>query len=309
MRNQKDQHNDASRKRGRRGNLSANGAQIVALGPIDPLDCVALNNIDWFLQSYGFLMNLRCPEKGYRSSLTPAMESHIREKLEALRYTPLSKFYIKSDAAQQELPDLQLRGIRLERAIKMSHALLRIARRDRDLVRRVVLGYCLAVSDRMRVEFIDIRDAKRGRELIELVKNMRLPWLGIRLVGYSLAAEKGDPNEWLKIFGLKTTTPIDYVHAQNQSSRSELGHIAIDVRNFAAQRNSREFLEVMLVAAATELWRCVLPQINSVHHSGMEMMLDFSLPLENSRYRAFPETPFEKNVKHIGRTTAHPRWR
>lgn len=190
MKVDKGQCNHASRKRGRRGNIAANRDRILALGPIETIDCAALNNINWFSQSYGYLINLRYPEKGYRSGLTPAMESHIEVALEALRNTPLGKFYIESDAAQQELPDLQLRGIRLERAVQMSHALLRIARRDRDLVRRVVLGYCLAVSDRMRVEFTDIRDAKRGRELVKLVKNLRLPWLGIRPVGYSLGAEK-----------------------------------------------------------------------------------------------------------------------
>lgn len=129
MREDADRHKCLSRKRGRPGNLVANWDQITALGPIELLDCTALNNLDWFRQGHGYLINLLCPEKGYHSDLTPAMELHIKEQVLRLRETPMGKFFERSAAAPQDLPDLQLYGIRMERAIEMSRALLRITRR------------------------------------------------------------------------------------------------------------------------------------------------------------------------------------
>ncbi len=173
MREDADRHKCLSRKRGRPGNLVANWDQITALGPIELLDCTALNNLDWFRQGHGYLINLLCPEKGYHSDLTPAMELHIKEQVLRLRETPMGKFFERSAAAPQDLPDLQLYGIRMERAIEMSRALLRITRRDPYLVRSVVLGYTCAVSDRMRCELTDIEVAKYGEFLTRLVIGLR----------------------------------------------------------------------------------------------------------------------------------------
>jgi hypothetical protein len=168
----------------------------------------------------------------------------------------------------------------MERAIELSHALLRIARRDPYFVRLAVLGYCCAVSDRRRIILTDMRVVEYGQIIIGLVKELKLPWLEIRLVGYMVGDEKGHMKKWLEILKPGPTTQIDYVQAENQSSQAELEHIGIDIRNTVSKRNSLEFLEVMVIAASAEMWRCVWPQKRAVRRPDTQMIFGFSLSPE-----------------------------
>jgi hypothetical protein len=249
--------------------------QIIEQGPIEPLDLAQLNSADWFLRCHGYLQNLSCPEIDYQSGLTTAMESHIGEQLRRLKETPLNKLFKTSAANQMDLPDLRLSSNQIEQAIELSHALFRIARRDPYVVRCAVLGYCYAVSDRRRIRLTDLLVAEYGQTLVRLVKHLKLPWIEVRLIGYQVADEKGDLSAWLKVIKPGRNTRLEFVLAENQSSRAELGHIGIDIRNAESQRSSVAFFAVMVTAATTEIWRCVWLRQHAPRSLDVQSNFDF----------------------------------
>lgn len=283
MKVDEDQCSQVIRKRGRPANLLASWQQIIRQGPIEPLDCARLNCADWFLRSHGYLKNLSCPEIGYQSGLTMAMESHIGEQVRQLKKTPLGKFFKTSAANQMDLPDLRLSSSQMERAIELSRALLRITRRDPYFVRSAVLGYCEAVSDRRRIRLTDLRVAEYGKILIRLVKRLKLPSIEARLIGYQVQNEKGDLSKWLEMIKPGRDTPLEFILAENQSSRAECGHIGIDIRNTESQRSSAAFFSVMVTAATTEIWRCVWIRKRALQSS--DTQASFRFPLASQRLR------------------------
>jgi hypothetical protein len=124
-----------------------------------------------------------------------------------------------------------------------------------------VLGYLYAVDERLQVRLTGREYAPYGRVLISLVDQIvnRLysPWLCWRLVGFEIDGERKDPAGWFEDLGLKPTR-IPFTKPNAPGNRAELDHIRIDVCFAGGEsRLSREFCEVMLLAAVTELWRCV----------------------------------------------------
>lgn len=156
---------------------------------------------------------------------------------------------------------MTLTGVRRERAIELSRALLRLASRNPYLVRQVVMGYCHSVSVRMRVVLTDDADADFGRKLLKLVKELNLPQLSARIIGFSVGDEQANLTTWLQLLGLSSSTDIKSEPAHNSDNSAALRHVGIKLVCGKSKRASREFHEVMMVAAVIELWKCVTTSI------------------------------------------------
>jgi predicted O-methyltransferase YrrM len=94
----------------------------------------------------------------------------------------------------------------------------------------------------------------------QVVERLDQPWLGWRLVGFEVDGVKSDLASWLTELGLDSKTEVFHEKAKTPHNQAELDHLRIDVCLVQGQhRQSREFFEVMLLAAVTELWKCVGP--------------------------------------------------
>ena len=107
--------------------------------------------------------------------------------------------------------------------------------------------------------------APYGRVLISLVdqvaERLHSPWICWRLVGIEVDKERKDPRGWLRdlIFEPnRIPTNIPFINPKTPHNTAELDHILIKACFAGGKyRVSREFYEVMLLAAVTELWKCV----------------------------------------------------
>ncbi len=97
-----------------------------------------------------------------------------------------------------------------------------------------------------------------GRLLIELVHGLQIG-LKFHLVGFRLGCNLPDIGHWIRLLGLRTTTPVEFEAANNYESPARLNYVGIKVCWGGSSRASREWHEVALLAAITELWRSVTP--------------------------------------------------
>jgi hypothetical protein len=100
-------------------------------------------------------------------------------------------------------------------------------------------------------------DADFGRLLVELVRELHNSRLKFHLVGFRVGCNLPDVGRWIDFLGLPVTTPVDFETANNVESPTRLNHIGIKVCWGGSSRASQEWHEIALLAAVTELWRCV----------------------------------------------------
>jgi len=243
-------------KKGQPSNLALLSREDSLAEPIEWLDWPEVNNPTWFETILGHVHNLRYPRKDYASGHSRATTSHIDDAIRRLAETPAKKHFLPMTKHQPPVPDLRLSGARRDRAIEISRNLLDITRRDPYLIRFVATGYCWAAKESMRVYLKDQREADFGKHLILVVRDLKLSY---RLVGFDKEKEQTNSKEWLDWLDLIGNEVI-FEGVRDPSKPAELGHLAIDVMIPELTRKSREFHEVMLAAAAAELWRCVAPR-------------------------------------------------
>jgi hypothetical protein len=154
------------------------------------------------------------------------------------------------------LPPLHLSNEAWEQAVSLARKLMGVARRQPDLVRKVVLGYCFAATTHRYVIITDLNDAEYGEMLFKLLDELQLDGPVIRYVGFRTGSSQNDVQAMAKAFGLPSA-PEDYETANNLDSAARLNHIGIRVCWGDSHRSSPEWHQVAVLAAVTELWRCV----------------------------------------------------
>lgn len=231
--------------------------------PIYPLDYCRLNDPYWFERMQQLALDLHA--KPPNSTLTSQMVAQVDANIRKMERLPIGNQLKFDPRSQRKVPDLQMTGVRRARAIEISKALLDVTKEGPSLVRHAVLGYLYAVDDRMQIRLTDRQNAPYGRVLMSLVdqiaKRLRSPWLCWRLLGVEVDKEHKDPAGWFRDLGVEPSRIPDvfpFTRPKTPHNRAELDHIRIEVC-FAGggYRRSREFYEVMLLAAASELWKCV----------------------------------------------------
>lgn len=154
------------------------------------------------------------------------------------------------------LPPLHLSNEAWEKAVLLAQKLMGVARRQPYLVRSAVLGYCYAATTHRYVIITDANDAEYGRMLFTLVDELHLDGPALRYVGFRAGARRTDVPSLAKAFEFPSA-PHDYETANNLDSPARLNHIGIRVCWGNSRRSSPEWHQVAVLAAVTELWRCV----------------------------------------------------
>jgi hypothetical protein len=260
-------------KKGHPTNLALLTREDSLAEDIDWLHLPDLNASTWFEKISGYVNNLRFPEDEYLSGLSAAAILHIDDAFDRLATTAALKFFTDATPDKRLVPDLRLWGARRERCFKISRDLLIATRQDPHTMRYLATGYCWAAKDSMRVYLKDKKEAEFGIRFIRLVRTLNKEQ---RLTDFK---------EWRNVLEIPEPTEIECEGLRDQSSEAELEHFAIDVCIPGLKRKSREFHEVMLLAAAAELWRCVAPRKlefqQSMSFSSIDLCLDcphFSSP-------------------------------
>jgi len=244
-------------KRGRPPNLALLAREDSLAENIDWLHLPDLNASTWFEKVSNYVTNLRFSKNDYLSGLSEAAICHIDGAFGRLTTTVASKFFTDATPDKRLVPDLRLWGARRERCFKISRDLLIATRQDPYTMRYLATGYCWAAKDSMRIYLKDKKDAEFGIPFIRLVRALKL---SCRFVGFDKEQHRTDFKEWRDVLEIPEPTEVECEGLRDQSSEAELEHFAIDVCIPGLKRKSREFHEVMLMAAAAELWRCVAPR-------------------------------------------------
>ena len=138
------------------------------------------------------------------------------------------------------------------------HIIMHIGRRDPKFLKQVVSMYSHAVHKRMQVVMTSVDDAYLGQALVEFVKALKFPQIGIRLAGYKIGDQRSDIEIWRKGLGLPRDTQAHWVSAANQASSASMGHCGIEVIQTSKKghvRVSGAFHNVMILASVVEVWR------------------------------------------------------
>lgn len=255
-------------RRGPRGNLAQfyRDRSSELEQPISPLNYARIDEPDWFARTQHLVLNLRYGIKVDNLGFAPAMITHVVKSINQMAKVPIGNQFVVDPLTNCHYPDLQVSGVRRERAIELGKALMAVTRNDPYIIRHAVLGYLYAANDRMQVVLTGHQYAPYGRVLISLVGQIRErldhPWLTWRLVGFEVDGERGDLAGWLVDLSLEPDFHVEFTKANTAHNKGELDHIRIDVCSaLGKHRLSREFQEVMVLAAATELWKCVRPKV------------------------------------------------
>ncbi len=253
-------------KRGRLPNLGRfyreQAAQLKA--PTDPVNYCRLNDPDWFKRIQQVVLDLRNGVNRQYSGVSPTLVAMADVNIAQIAKLPIGNQFEVEPQSRRGFPALHIKGIRRDRAVELSQALLDVTIRDPYLARHGVIGYLYGVDKRMQVLITDHLYASYGRVLIDIVdqvvERLDQPWLSWNLVGFEVDGVKADLTTWLTELGLDTKTDVFHEKAKAPHNQAELDHIRIDVCLARGEnRQSREFYEVMLLAAVTELWKCVAP--------------------------------------------------
>lgn len=253
---------------------------------IIPLDGAVVNCAEWFQLYGGYIF--RTFSTGEATDLfdvPETMRTYIRGRLEQIAARPdeperLEGLEEPAGASKEKLdasPDVQLArwfepplnpslGFALpplhlsneawDRVVSLARKLMGVARRQPDLVRSVVLGYCYAATTHRYVIVTDANDAEYGEMLFRLVDELHLVGPVIRYIGFRAGAAQNDVPALAKGFGLPSA-PYNHETANNLNSPVRLNHIGIRVCWGDSHRASVEWHQVAVLAAVTELWRCV----------------------------------------------------
>jgi hypothetical protein len=154
------------------------------------------------------------------------------------------------------LPPLHFSNKEWDKAASLARKLMGVARRQPDLVRSAVLGYCYAAATHRYVIITDANDAEYGRMLFKLVDELHLDGPVIRYVGFRAGSWRNDVPALAKAFELPSA-PHHHETANNLGSPARLNHIGIRICWGDSRRPSLEWHQVAVLAAVTELWRCV----------------------------------------------------
>jgi hypothetical protein len=244
---------------------------------IEPLLVAPVNLSDWFPLFGGYIVRaFRTGEPTDKFDLPEPARQYIEQRLANLTTSrhvkvatnqvkgdkQLSRLLEKSDRPGLDLlsPASRLSKMQWGRACRLGSALMSLARRERYQVRSAVLGYCVAATTRRYVILTDKVDAKFGKQLIEVVRELHISDLKIHLVGFRVGRKLSDIDDWLRVLELPST-PVDFETANNTRSPARLNHVGIKVCWGASSRASQEWHEVALLAAITELWRSVTPSL------------------------------------------------
>lgn len=250
-------------------------------GIIEPLLVAPVNIADWFAVYGGYIYRaFRTGESSDSFSVPDPMRQYIEQRLTELTLVHGLKNVPRPIQADQQLsrlvdepadpdsknlkltlrsPSARLSKTGWERACRLGSALMSLARRRSSPVQSAVLGYCLAATTRRYVIMTGEQDAVYGRLLIELVRELHLKGLKVHLVGFRVGYNPPDIGRWLRILELRAMTSVEFEMANNVESMARLNHVGIKVCWGESSRASREWHEVALLAAITELWRCVAP--------------------------------------------------
>jgi hypothetical protein len=233
------------------------------------LDCA-----EWFQLYGGYIFRAYSTgETTERFDVPKEMRSHIKQRLEQIT-TSLEQ---RKDSSKPKPPDAQLGRwleppdnptlkllvppLRLsddqwERAVLLASKLLHAARRRPYLVSGAVLGYCYAATTHRHVIMTDEKDAEYGKLVFELVKELDLDQLGVRLVGFRAGPQQTDV-EGRRLALQLPPAKADYETTNNLDSPARLNHIGIKVCFGDSGRASPEWHQVAFLATITELWRSV----------------------------------------------------
>jgi hypothetical protein len=250
---------------------------------IEPLPVAPMNEAGWFELYSGYILRAHSTgENTDKFNVPEPMRHWIRKRLETFT---ASKKGNANDSQESSDADFSAADRQLARLLgspkksnlgllvppsrlsasewvpgrRLGSRLMALARREPSLVQSAVLGYCLAATTRHYVIMTDEQDAVYGRLLIELVKELHISGLKVRLVGFRVGYNLPDIGRWLRILELRATTPVDFETANNLESMARLNHVGIKVCWDESSRASQEWHEVALLAAITELWRSVTP--------------------------------------------------
>ena len=251
----------SSKKNGRPSNVSL--VRGDSWEPITPFVFGGLNDTSW-LHRYASMVT-RVLDYGEDRQvcaidlgISTAMGEYVECRLESLLHTPVAKHFRSARCFGRMLPPtLPKRGARWNRAKTIGVRLLSLAKRDPHWIRQVVDLYCNSISTHKRFIMTDVSDASRGQQLIGLINDLNLSWLGIRAVGFCVGAQKSDPEPWLRALGLPPEIAVHYVNAPNSESEAALHHFGIEVVNSDLGRVSGEFHVVMIYAQIVAIWRLV----------------------------------------------------
>ncbi|MFP5237660.1 MAG: hypothetical protein ACLGSD_17330 [Acidobacteriota bacterium] len=249
-----------------------------------PLDCA-----EWF-QSYGgyIFRTFSTGEDTGLFDISETMRAYIRGRLEQSQIRPrkpedangaediqarseddasicpharLARWFEPPENPSLKLavPPLHLSSDAWDHAVSLAQKLMSVAQHKPYLVRSVVLGYCYAATTHRHVVITGAQDAEYGNMLFKLVEELHVEGLAIRYVGYRAGTRQTDVAALVEAFGLPAA-PHDYETANNLGSPARLNHIGIRVCWGDSHRASPEWHQVAVLAAVTELWRCVSPK-------------------------------------------------
>jgi hypothetical protein len=275
-----------SSKEGRPSNLAFYRRFWCPDGSIIPLDGAVVNCAEWFQLYGGYIFRtFSTAEATDLFEIPETMRAYIRGRLEQIATKPekpkkpagpkqrrdasknesdnspdaqLARWFEPplNPSLKLDLPPLHLSNEAWEKAVSLARKLMCVAQRRPHLVRSAVLGYCLAATTHRYVVITDANDAEYGKMLFKLLHELHLHGPVIRYVGFRAGSRRNDVPALAKAFELPSA-PHDHETANNLDSAARLNHIGIRVCWGDSHRSSPEWHQVAVLAAVTELWRCV----------------------------------------------------
>jgi hypothetical protein len=128
------------------------------------------------------------------------------------------------------------------------------------LVEEGVFTYISNVQKTNRLVLTDASQGPNLRKWMVLVRKLQCEDLSIRIIGFMVNGVRANLNQQLKLLNLSRATPIHWVNAHNQNSRSALNHLAIDIicrldrKKGPIVLSSEAFRYAMAVAAIAQIW-------------------------------------------------------
>jgi hypothetical protein len=146
-------------------------------------------------------------------------------------------------------------------AEKIALRLDALAQDSPALVEEGVFTYISNVQKTNRLVLTDASQAPTLRKWMVLVRKLQGEDLSIQVIGFLVKGVRANLDQQLKLLNLSRATPIHWVNAHNQNSRSALNHLAIDIvcrldrKKGPIVLSSEAFRYAMAVAAIAQIWR------------------------------------------------------
>ena len=221
-----------------------------------PLAVPELNGPDWLGCLSGYIVRKSYDENSLldRLECSLAFETFVFSQLRKFNQQPISKHLAHIPGIEVAVPRIWAYGLKRERSIEIGRGLFRVAKRTPVRLHYVASGFPYASTKRMRIGLNEPADAKFGRNLIALIRDISIDWLVWRIVGFRIGDQQSDISAWLKLLRLPGDTPIHWVRPCNPRTNYSMD-IAIEIIDIRTGRISGEFHTALLWAAAIELWR------------------------------------------------------